>query len=370
VIYVPDAGLHFGPQKPPFLNFGSRFNEFLAPAFWLDQLMPDPMSGVPMNLFTESRRNRDPYVQQFNLTLQREAGRNAVFEAAYSGQVGHKLWKRHNANQAAPGLTRTVDRLPYPLYGEVISVNNESNSNYHSLQTKLDRNFANGIALLVSYSWSKSIDVDSGVLEAASTQSRFDRRSERAVSDFDVPHRVTGSFLYDLPYGAGKRFGKSAGKAARLALGGWQLAGITTMSGGAPFYVSSSTPTLTSDIFNANRGNRICDGNLPRAQRRPERWFDSACFADHALGTFGNAGRNILRQGGMHTWDLSLMKRLAVREKTLVQLRAEFFNAGNRTHFARPGANVTQPVNFGVVTQNVRSGGRSREIQAGLKVTF
>jgi hypothetical protein len=64
------------------------------------------------------------------------------------------------------------------------------------------------------------------------------------------------------------------------------------------------------------------------------------------------------------------MKHLALREKTLVQLRAEFFNALNRTHFARPGSNVTTPVNFGVVTQNVRSGGRSREIQVGVKVTF
>lgn len=371
LVYLPDAGTQFGAQKPPFLNLTSQFNSFATPNFSLSDLVPDTASGVPLNLFTENRYNRDPYVQQWNLTLQREIGRNTLVEAAYAGQVSHKLSKRHNANQAIPGTSALELRAPYPLYGEVVLINNESNANYHALQTRLDRSFATGFSALLSYSWSKSIDTDSGVLEPASTQNRLNRRLERAPSDYDVPHRATASFLWEVPFGPGRRFGAHAGKPALLALAGWQVSGISTFSAGTPFYVSTTTPIGTSEIFGANRANRLCDGNLPRAQRRPERWFDIACFADHALGAFGNAGRNILRQAGLHNWDLSLMKRAAVlKEKVMVQLRAEFFNALNRTHFSRPGNVVSQPVNFGMVTQNVRAGGRSREIQVGVKLLF
>jgi hypothetical protein len=370
IVYVLDAGTTFGTQKPPFLNFMSQSNDFGFPSFTMDQLVPDPKSGVPLSLFTETRANRDPYMEQWSFTIQREVSRNALFEIAYVGQESHKLWKRHNANQAEPGITPMQMRASFPLYGEVVSVNNESNANYHALQTRFDKSFANGFSLMASYTWSKSIDYDSGVLEPASTQSRFDRRLERAPSDFDVPQRFVGSFLYDLPFGPGKSFARVASPPAMMAIAGWQIGGITTFSGGTPFYVSTTSPTGTSDIFDANRATRICDGNLPSGERRPERWFDTSCFVDHPLGAFGNAGRNILRQGGINDWDLSLMKNSAIREDVVLQFRTEFFNAFNRTHFARPGNVVSQPANFGIVTQNVRTGGRSREIQFALKLLF
>jgi hypothetical protein len=146
--------------------------------------------------------------------------------------------------------------------------------------------------------------------------------------------------------------------------------GITTVSSGTPFYLTTSTSTGTTTVFGANRVNRVCDGNLPSDQRTPQRWFDTSCFQDHPVNTFGNAGRNILRQDGRHVFDFSVDKNTPLTERTMLQFRTEFFNIFNQTNFARPGTVITTPSTFGVVTQNLLSGGRSREIQFGLKLIF
>jgi hypothetical protein len=304
------------------------------------------------------------------LTLQRQIFKDSVFEVAYAGQVSHKLSKRVNANQAVPGTTPIQTRVPYPAFGEVVQVNNEANSNYHALQTRLDKRFTNDFSVLVSYTWSKSIDNDSGTLEAASTMSRFNRRLERAVSDFDVPHRFVVSYIYDLPFGSNKRWGSGATGVSDKLISGWQISGITTFASGTPFTVTTSTSNGTTTIFGANRPNRICDGNLPTDQRTPQRWFDTSCFVDHPANQFGNSGRNILRQDGVTNWDINVTKNTQINERMTLQFRTEFFNAFNLTHFARPGASITTPASFGVVTQNNRSIGRAREIQFGLKLIF
>jgi hypothetical protein len=369
VFTVGTGATGVGASAPPFVNWVFEFSDFFFPSFTLSDLHPDPLTATSLNIFAEDRHNRSPYVQSWNLTIQQELFTNTLFEVAYVGSVGHKLSKRHNANQAVPGTTPIETRMPYPLFGEVLMIFNEANSNYHALQTRVDKRFSNGFGFTAAYTWSKSIDHDSGVLEAASTQSRFSRRAERAPSDYDVPHQFVLSYVYELPFGTGKRWGAAATGAWGKLISGWQLSGITTFASGTPFYTTTSTSNGTSLIFGANRTNRICDGNLPANERTAERWFDTSCFVDHPLNEFGDAGRNILRQDGRNVWDISLMKNTMVGEHVTVQFRAEFFNAFNHTNFARPGSGIDSPA-FGVVTQNLRSGGRSREIQFGLKILF
>jgi hypothetical protein len=364
-----EAGIGVGASAPPFANWVFTINGPVFPSFTLSDLLPDPLTATTLNIFAEGRHNRSTYIQSWNFTIQQELFRDTLFEVGYVGSVGHKLSKRHNANQAVPGTTPMQDRVPYPLFGEILMIYNEANSNYHALQTRVDKRFSNGFGFTAAYTWSKSIDADSGVLEGASTQSRFNRSAERAPSDYDVPHQFVLSYVYELPFGPGKAWGTGATGAWGKLISGWELSGITTFASGTPFYPTTSTSNGTSLMFGANRVNRICDGNLPASERTPERWFDTSCFVDHPLNEFGDAGRNILRQDGRNVWDISLMKNTTVGEHVTVQFRAEFFNAFNHTNFARPGSGILSP-SFGVVTQNLRSGGRSREIQFGLKILF
>jgi len=370
------AGSDFYSQLPPFVNFTFDINNLVyplnpTPVTTLSDLLRDPLTATQDNIMTSNRHDRDQYMQQWNFTIQRELFRDTLFEIAYSGQVGHRLWKRYQANQAEPGDPTTMrDRVPYPLYGEILYSTNVGNSNYHALQARVDKRFSNGLSFLAAYTWSKSIDFDSGVLEAASTQSRFNLSAERAPSDYDVPHQFVLSYVYELPFGKGKHWGGGVTGVPRHLISGWELSGITTFAAGTPFYVTSSTQNGSSVIFGANRANRVCDGNLPASQQTPQRWFDTSCFVDHPAGEFGNSGRNILRQSGRNIWDMSVMKDTAISERVTVQFRAEFYNFFNHTNFARPGADVGIPATFGVVTQNLRANGRSREIQFGLKLLF
>lgn len=371
VFYMASGSTNFIGQVPPFVNFTFAVGNPLSPTLSLANLLPDPLTpNSLLNIFTDDPHGRDPYNQQWNLTVQRQLFKDAVFEAAYVGQVSHKLSKRINANQAVPGTTPLQTRVPYPAFGEILAVYNEANSNYHALQTRFDKRFSKDFSILLSYTWSKSIDNDSGTLEAASTMSRFNRNLERAVSDFDTPHRFVVSYIYDLPIGSNQRWGAGTTGVLGKLISGWQLSGITTFSSGTPFSVTTGTSTGTTTIFGANRPNRICDGNLPSDQRTPERWFDTRCFVDHPANQFGNSGRNILRQDGVKNFDINLAKNTRINERLTLQFRTEFFNAFNRTHFARPGAAITTPASFGVVTQNTRGIGRAREIQFGLKLLF
>jgi Carboxypeptidase regulatory-like domain len=371
VFFVAAGSTNFAGQLPPYVNFTFAIGSPFTPNLSLSSLLPDPLApNSLLNLFADNKGNRDPYVQQWNLTIQRQLFKNAVFEVAYAGQAGHKLSKRLNANQAVPGTTPIQTRVPYPAFGEVVQVNNEANSIYHALQARLDKRFANDFSILLSYTWSKSIDNDSGTLEAASTMSRFDRRLERAASDFDARHRFVASYIYDLPFGSNKRWGAGATGIKNVLISGWQLSGITTFATGTPFTVTTATSNGTTTIFGANRPNRICDGNLPGDQRTPQRWFDTKCFVDHAANQFGNSGRNILRQNGLSNWDVNVAKLFHLNDRVSLQFRTELFNAFNISNFARPGAVLTTPSSFGVITQNNRGIGRAREIQFGLKLLF
>jgi len=383
VFYAGDPGgvsgrMNFSAQKPPFVNMLMLIGNALSPSLTLNNYLPDPATASAGTLvfFTDTRHNRDAYIQQWNFGIQQQLPLDAVFEIAYAGQVGHKLWKRHNENQGTPGPTNTQQaRVPYPAFGEIVEVNNEANSNYNALQLRFDKRFSKDFSMLAAYTWSKSIDNASGTNDAVETLDRLHRNLDRGLSDFDMPQRLALSYVYELPFGKGKRFGSDvSGLPGKLA-SGWQLSGITTFASGTPFSIISGVQTGSYTMFGNNRPNRLCNGNLPAGQRTPQKWYDTSCFISQATGTFGNAGRNIVFADGTNVWDMSVMKNTTVSERVTIQFRAEFYNAFNHTNFARPtnnGAPTASSPNpaFAVITANRTMSGRSREIQFGLKVIF
>jgi hypothetical protein len=201
-----------------------------------------------------------------------------------------------------------------------------------------------------------------GFISTTSIQDPENLRGERAVSDFDVPQRFVFSYIYELPFGKGKRFlNNQAGARSRL-ITGWQTTGIVVFQSGFPF-----TPRLSFDNANTGQGphrpNRIGSGKL--SDRTVERWFNPGDFAVPAPFRYGNSGRNILRQDGIKTYDFALFKNTYISERVNLQFRAEVFNLFNHPNFGRPVDFVDS-----VTAGRVLSAGPAREIQFAVKAIF
>jgi hypothetical protein len=188
---------------------------------------------------------------------------------------------------------------------------------------------------------------------------------ERAAASFDRTHRFSGTWSYALPFGRGRKFGSGTPRLANAFIGGWQISGVETLATGSPFPISLSTPVSGSNGF-TERPNRIGNGALPASQRTPERWFDISAFAIPIVGTFGNAGRNILRAPGQATLNVSAIKDFRFTERVTLQYRAEFFNLFNTPQLGLPNGAIGAP-SAGTITSTASD---NRQIQMALKLSF
>jgi len=311
---------------------------------------------------------RHPYTQEWNLTVQRQLSSSTSLEVAYVGNKGTKLEVDLPSNLPPPGPGPVDPRRQFPDLTEGFSVEGTGLSNYNALQVKLEKKFSSGLGILASYSFSKSIDdasIYSGVGGLGNSVEDVTRiYLDRAVSDFNVPNRLTVGYVYALPFGPERKFLSSAKGPVQQFLGGWQLGGIITLQSGMPFTVLTGRDLENIGDTSAERPNRIAAGNL--ANPTVGQWFNTAAFAMPAPYTFGNSGRNTLYGDGMAQWDCSVLKYFPIRETMKLQFRAEFFNLLNHPNFAAPSATMSSS-NFGAETAmsvNPRTG------QVALKLTF
>jgi hypothetical protein len=309
---------------------------------------------------------------------------NLVLDVSYLGSSGHKLPLGVNINQAfqpAPqcrvtpvpaGCPSVNARRPFQGFGSITGgfISSAGNSNYHGMTVRVERRFASGLSFLSSYAWSKSIDDGAGISTGSDSsgvaQDARNLRAERAVSDYDVAHRWVLSYVYDLPFGKGKRIAPSS-KVADVLVSGWQMTGILTMQTGRPFTVTVGRDQSATG-GNADRPNLVGDPKV--SDQGPDRWFNPAAFAAPAPGAFGNAGRNILRGDGLHSFDLGASRFFRVTERHQFQFRAEVFNLTNHPNFFFPTASLASTA-FGTITQAANNGaGAQRQIQFALKYIF
>jgi hypothetical protein len=230
-----------------------------------------------------------------------------------------------------------------------------------------------GFSTLASYTWSKSIDDASNFFSSAGDpnfpQNSNDAHAERGRSNFDVRHRLSVSYSYDLPFGKGSQYLNDNGWLSTI-LTGWQSFGIVTLQTGRPFTVA-----LLSEIDNSGTGRSILGfgandrpnvvGNPHLDNRTPEQWFNTAAFGFPPPGTFGNAGRNILDGPGFENVNASLVKNTALTESVSLQFRTEVFNLFNHPNLNLPDNFLGSPT-FG----RISSARDPRHIQFALKLLF
>ncbi|PYX46400.1 MAG: hypothetical protein DMG79_16520 [Acidobacteria bacterium] len=312
---------------------------------------------------------KTPYVDNWNLEVDQQLSSYTTLSIAYVGSHSGRLdlGGLHNtAELPGPGDAATVaSRQPFPHITATNYDTSAGNGNYNSLQVKLNRVTAKGLTYLLSYTWSKSIDLAcSGLygVEGCELQNAYDLRGDRSVSGFDLTHSFSGSFSYELPFGKGKPLNPSNKVLSHLA-DGWQLNALVIVHSGTPYDV-----IYQGDL--ANTGNTFVRANLvgdPTPEHRTAaEWINTSAFAVPAPYTFGDLGRNSLRSDWYRNLDCSLFRRFPIGERLQLEFRAEAFNATNTVVLAAP-SNIINGPNFGVVTSTANT---PRQLQMALKLAF
>jgi hypothetical protein len=319
------------------------------------------------NVVYQPISNLTPNVQQWNLTIERQLASSLAVRATYAGSHANHLNLNIDENVAVPGPGPVPARRPYPGYGVISSWEPRGISNYNGLQLSAEKHYAAGMSFLAAYTWSKSLDEGAGG-NSSTGESRINIQDPRNLrvnygpSNFDYRQRFTLSMLYELPFGRGRRFSANPTGFIGALTGGWQLTSIVTAQSGAPFSLTLANPTGNTGTF--TRPDRICDGSLPHDKRNITRWFDTSCFVNPPIFTFGNTGRNVLTGPVLSTWDLGIGKDFHLAETAGLQFRSEFFNILNHANFGLPNAGIGSPA-AGTIATLITT---ARQVQFALRL--
>jgi len=354
-------------QPAPLQTTDSLFPSFAAPG------VATPAANTFLAV-SQSPDPKNPYMQQWSIGVQRELSSRTVMEVNYLGTHGSNLLMRRNIAQARlfdPARPLSVSaRKPYPNFVVYIDSDWSGRSNYNAFNTKLEHR-AVGAILTFAYTWARSTDSKSAAAGIGASgfngwQGFLDNANperDYGLSDFDVDHRLVGSFVYNLPFGSGEKFASDATGVKNAVIGGWQVNGIYTWQRGFPITITAADLGGLNDTFGTNRADLVGDPNV--GERTVTRWFNAAAFAQPAPGALGTLGRNTERGPGVNNLDLALFKNFSLARGVRLQFRLESFNALNHTQFANVSTNLSAP-NFGVVT----SARPARINQLGLKILF
>lgn len=371
-------------RQPPFAETQSITSSTATPQINISDPFVNAAAALVIATQNINPNFVEGYNQQWNFTIQRQFLGGIAVDAGYVGSKGTKLGELTFYNVPTPGPTATIQgRRPFPAWGTALSLDSYVLSNYNSLQVKAQKRFASGLSFLASYTWAKAIDLSSergngdrgGAFDTGGGDVRNLRGYSRAVSGFDVRQRFVFSYVYELPFGAGKAIGKDWKGPVNWMLGGWEVSGISQFQGGFPFSVVMSGDVNGDGI--ADRpdlvGTPVIQPRNPNCyivdSRNPACGATTTAFIDLPAGSlrFGSSGRNILKGPGQHNWDMGISKNMRFAERFKLQFRAEFFNIFNHANFNNPSrtTNVATPA-FGVIT----SAQRPRESQLGLRFEF
>jgi Carboxypeptidase regulatory-like domain/TonB dependent receptor len=349
--------------EPLFINGAT-------PAFTVSQGFPtlDPSQAVDPGVTSVDSRLRTPYYQSWNFAVQHGLPGSISLEVAYAGSKGTHLQGVRDPNQVqVPGPGDVQPRRPLPQFGGFTAITNIANSTYNSLQVKAEKRASHGLYFLSSFTYSKAInDLPEICCAAPFAENNYNLAAERGRADFDQTLRWVLSFDYEIPFGGSHSHVDN--RALDLVLGGWHVGGIYTLATGFPFSAYQNDDPSNTGTQGIPRPDQLRNGNLPRDQRTPARWFDTSAFSvlpDDAF-VFGNAGRNTLVGPGQNVFDWSLRKEFAITETQRLEFRAELFNALNHPNFSQPD-NFIDDETAGVI-QSIAI--PMRQIQFGLKYRF
>ncbi len=321
---------------------------------------------IPRTIVSEDFRA--PAADQISLEIQRELTKDIVIKLGYIRTRGTGLMQTVDGNPCRPGLNCRP-----PNFGNRIDPNleaitvytNSAASTYDAFQASLARRLSNNFSAGLNYTWSTFIDDASDIFSPAGSeisvaQNPFDRRSDRARSSYDRPHRMTGNFVYEFPF-----FSRQFGWVGRL-LGGWQVNSFFTFQSGAPFSVSLGIDPATGTTVRPNLNTNLDLSRMTIAE------ILAAGGASLFRGLdprqrVGNAGRNILRSDSMRLIDFGIIKNTRLSENVRLQFRTDIFNSFNSRNFGIPIGTSRSAVSF---LDKWATNGGNRRIILGARLVF
>ena len=340
------------------------------------------LTSVPgasiQTVYSEPKSFPTGYSQSFNVTVQQELGNATSSELSYVGSTARSLPYKvgnYNVNNHLSSQLGVVEEL------QPIGI-----SNYNSLQAKINHSFSQGYSMLISYTWSHSLDNGPAPFDLGTgnnePQNPFDVSSEYSNSDFDVRNNLVASEVIELPVGHGKHFLRSANGVTDALIGGWQINSITTMHGGRPVNIVSNSqntlyPGLRPDLVgNPYVGHRtIGEWFNPYAFTPPPGQAQSAVHGATVPLVVGDAPRNFIYGPGYTDEDISLFKVLSLPREKKFQIRVESFNVLNTSRYGQPDGDlahigtVQHPGTFGQITGSY-AGANARVLQFAGRFIF
>ncbi len=325
--------------------------------------------------FTVDDKFRRGYVQSWNFTIQKQLAWGFTGQAGYvaTRSVKQLLYLDLNAGQV-PGLGQ-AGRPLRQLFGRTATttlVTPAGRTQYDSLQATLERRFSGGWQVGASYTWSKVIgfntNSDSG--PNGTNALRFFREN-RTVLNYDRPHMLNITAIWDLPFGRGKRWLNQGGVASWIA-GGWQVNNLLSFFSGTPFTVTASGTSLNMPGTTQRADQVKAEVRKIGGAGRGLLFYDPSAFAPVTEARLGTAGYMSLRGPGIVNWDFSVFRRFEITDRWKVEFRMESFNFSNTPHFANPNNSVTSR-NFMQIlnTTNLgRDGVDARQFRFGLRLSF
>ncbi len=413
LVWIEQAGIttpFTAPYFPFIQSVGQRSLDNISPAFVLSNgpsvqvTAPNPNSGLGQGVYGVDSNNGSGYMQQWNFTLQKTFGTHWSFEAGYLGSKITRLGVPDtNINQLpvsdlalGAALTQTVAN---PYYGQIplssslggkkiayqqllrpfpeftrVSLfrDNIGNSTYNAFQVHVERRFSSGLTLTGAYTFMKLLDDASSVFDAAITtgpianfpvSDAYNRKLEKDLSTGDIPHVFSSGFLYQLPFGRGRRFGLTGWQDA--IAGGWEVAGIVKIQSGVPLAISQLTNFNSFAGFDVQRPNRVGDPNSVPGGHSLSHYFNTAAFTQAPQFALGNSSRNPVFGPGYQDADLMLGKTFTITERWRAEFRAEAFNVSNTPPLGAPNVVLGNPA-FGTITTALDP----RVFELALKLSF
>ncbi len=361
----------YGPAVLPsgqVATFQTGFPDPINPAIPSTGIILNPPVAQAYSVINTNFKN--PYVESWNFAIQQSLPFKFVLDVAYVGNHGVDSVAVNNLNASVTPGGGAASQPEYIFGKRTASTNfyfSGYSSMYNALQVKLDRRFSGGLSITTAYTWSKGMGFQGG--DDGGLMFYVNPRRNYARNDYDRTHTFVQSYIYDLPFGPGKRF-LNNGLSGNI-LGGWRVAGILTLMTGTPLTIGGGSALNTPG--NGQTADQVAPVEILHGINIGNPWFSPGSFKPvTANGVFGNSGRNSFSGPGFFDLDASLFKIIKFAERYTLEVRAEAFSVTNTPQFGNPGTNAANfnadpsKNTFGVVT----GAGGGRTIQLGAKFTF
>lgn len=342
---------------PFVVNEPSYTNPTTGPTVVFPRVFPAQGTGGPSTVTLPKDFNpnlRVPYSMQYSFTIEHERW-NTGFHASYIG-LGERqdIWAQ-NVNQRpvdARLYIQKVNEAMYPQYTAITYHSNGIGQEYNSLVVGAKRRFSHGLYYELNWIWARELGYQTD------PENSLDMRRERGPVSYIPTHRITGNFIYALPFGRHAHYFPNASRWLDGLIGGWHLSGIYAVYSGqfltpqwtGPDPVGTANTTSSTPANVTNLPNILHNPNLPKSQRTVDRYFDVTAFGPFTPGHFGTASNGCIKGPGSQAWNSGLYKQITIHERALLRLELTGTNIFNHPNWSNPGVTITSTGSAGVIS--------------------